>query len=116
MGVYIDYNEQARKEIVRIYDEYPHWNLRCGALEAWVKHYAAMTQAKSEQMRKPVELVENFFDRHPSPEEIRDLFLEIHDHLTRRNQYLNGSPMCDLSDCITQIEDAIFEAKQEEAA
>ena len=112
---YIDYRDQAQKEIDRIYGEYKEWHLRAGALEAWVKGYAAMLQAKAEAQRNPADLVDTFFER-ATPEDVRDLLLEIHDHLTRRNQYLNGSPLCDLSNCITQIEDAIFEYKESEAA
>ncbi len=112
---YIDYRDQAQKEIDRIYGEYKEWHDRAGALVTHVKHYAAMTQAKAEAQRKPVDFVGNFM-RHATAEQIRDLLVEINDHLQSQHTWLNDAPLTDLSEQIVEVEDAIFDAQDVEAA
>lgn len=59
--------------------------------------------------------LDDFF-RRASPEQIRDLLVEINDHLQSRHTWLNDAPLTDLSEQIVEIEDAIFEFDNPDAA
>lgn len=49
------------------------------------------------------------FMRRATPEQIRDLLVEINDHLQSRRNFLNDAPLTDLSEQIVEIEDAIYD-------
>lgn len=48
------------------------------------------------------------FMRHATAEMIRDLLVEINDHLQSRHTWLDDAPLTDLHEQITEVEDAIF--------
>lgn len=56
------------------------------------------------------------FMHRATPEQIRDLLVEINDHLQSQHTWLNDAPLTDLSEQIVEVEDAIFDAQDMEAA
>lgn len=49
------------------------------------------------------------FMRHATAEMIRDLLVEINDHLQSRHTWLNDAPLTNLSEQIVEVEDAIYD-------